>query len=57
VGKQEGKRQLGRPKCKWEDNVKMDLEYIVWCGMNWIDLADRELWKAVMNTLMNLCVP
>jgi hypothetical protein len=43
VGKPEGKRSLGRPRCKWEDNIKMDLGEIRWCGIDWIDLAqDRD---------------
>jgi hypothetical protein len=39
VGKQEGKRPLGRLRCRWEDNIKMDLREIEWGGMDWIDLA------------------
>jgi hypothetical protein len=43
VGKPEGKRQLRRPRRKWEDNIKMDIREIGWDGMDWIDLAqDRE---------------
>jgi hypothetical protein len=43
VGKLEGKRPLGRPRRRWEDNIKMDLREIVWGGMDWIDLAqDRD---------------
>jgi hypothetical protein len=55
VGKQEEKRPLGRPRCRWEDNIKMDLKEIGWGGMDWIDLAqDRDQWKALVNTVMNL---
>jgi hypothetical protein len=56
-GKPEGKRPLGRPKRKWVDNIKMDLREIV-DGMVWIDLAqDRDQWRALVNTVMNLRVP
>jgi hypothetical protein len=39
VGKPEGKIPLGRPRCKWEDNIKMNLREVGWCGMEWTDLA------------------
>jgi hypothetical protein len=58
VGKPEGKRPLGRPKCTWVDNIKMDLVEIGWGGMVWIDLAqDRNTWRALVNTVMNFQVP
>jgi hypothetical protein len=58
VGKPEGKRPLGRPRRRWVDNIKMDLREIGWDGMNWIDLAqDRDQWRALVNTVMNLRVP
>jgi hypothetical protein len=58
VGKPEGKRPLGRPKRRWEDNIRMDLRKIGWGGMDWIDLAQvRDQWKALVNTVMNLRVP
>jgi hypothetical protein len=58
VGKPEGKRPLGRPRRKWVDNTKMALREIGWDGMDWIDLAqDRDQWKALVNTVMNLRVP
>jgi hypothetical protein len=58
VGKQEGKRPLGRPRHRWEDNIKMDLREIRWGGMDWIDLAlERDHWRALVNTVMNLRVP
>jgi hypothetical protein len=41
VGKPEGKRPLGRPRCRWVDNIKMDLREIEWAGMDWIDLAQE----------------
>ena len=58
VGKHEGKRPLGRPRRKWEDNIKMDLEEVVCGGMDWIELAqDRDRWRALVNAIMNLWVP
>jgi hypothetical protein len=58
VGKPEGKRPLGRPRSRWVDNIKMDLREIRWDGMDWIDQAqDRDQWRALVNTLMNLRVP
>jgi hypothetical protein len=58
VGKLEGKRSLGRPRRRWGDNIKMDLREIDWGGMDWIDLAeDRDQWRALVNTVMNLWVP
>jgi hypothetical protein len=56
--KPEGKRPLRRPKCGWVDNIKMELREIGWDGMDRIDLTqDREQWRALVNTLMNLRVP
>jgi hypothetical protein len=58
VGKPEGKRPLGRPRRRWVDNSKTDLREINWNGMYWIDLAqDRDQWRALVNTVMNLRVP
>jgi hypothetical protein len=58
VGKPEGKRPLGRPRRRWEDNIKMDLGEIGIDGANWIRLAqDRVQWRAFVNTVMNLRVP
>jgi hypothetical protein len=58
VGKPEGKRPLGRPKHRWEDNTRMVLREIGWGCMGWIDWAqDRDLWQAPLNTVMNLWVP
>jgi hypothetical protein len=58
VGKPEGKRPLGRPRCSWEDNIITDLRDIGWGGMDWIDLAqDRDQWRALVSTVMNLRVP
>jgi hypothetical protein len=58
VGKPEGKRPLGRPRCRWVDDVKMYLRGTGWGGMDWIDLAqDRDQWRALVNTVMSLRVP
>jgi hypothetical protein len=57
VGEPEGKRLLGRPRRRCLDNVKMDLREIGWDGIDWIDFAkDRDQWKALVNTVMNLRV-
>ena len=57
VGKPEGKRSLGRPRRRWEDNIKMDLRE-VGRGGDWKELAqDRDRWRALVNTVMNLRVP
>jgi hypothetical protein len=58
VGRPEGKRPLGRPRRRWEDNIKLDLREIGIDGANWIQLAqDRVQWRAFVNTVMNLRVP
>jgi hypothetical protein len=58
VGRSEGKRPLGRPRRRWEDNIKMDLREIGIDGANWILLAqNRVQWRAFVNTVMNLRVP
>jgi hypothetical protein len=58
VGKPEGKRPLGRPKCRWVDNTKMYLLEIGWGGVDWIGLTqDRNKWRALVNAVMNLRVP
>jgi hypothetical protein len=57
VGRHEGRRSLGRPRRRWEDNIKMDLQEVGW-GMAWIELArDRDRWWALVNAVMNLRVP
>ena len=58
VGKPGGKRPLGRPRRRWEDNIKMNLQKVGCGGMNWIELAvDRYRWRALVNAVMNLRVP
>jgi hypothetical protein len=58
VGKPEGKRPLGRPRCRWIDNFKMDLLEIGLSVVDWIGLAqDRYRWIALVNLVMNLQVP
>jgi hypothetical protein len=57
VGRPEGRRPLGRPKRRWEDNIKMDLQEVGW-GMDWIELEqDRDRWPAFVNAVMNLRFP
>ena len=58
VGKLEGKRPMGRPRPRWEDNIKMDLQDVGGgCG-DWMELAqDRDRWRALVSTVMNLRVP
>jgi len=58
VGKPERKRPLGRPRRKWEDNIKMDLQEVRCGGIDWIEMAeDRDWWRALVNAVMNLRVP
>jgi hypothetical protein len=58
VGKPEGKRPFGRPRRRWEDNIKMTFQEVR-CGcVDWIELAqDRDKWRALVNTVMNIRVP
>jgi len=58
AGKPEGNRLLGRPRRRWEDNIKMDLQEVGYGGMDWIELAqDRNRWRAHVNAVMNFLVP
>jgi hypothetical protein len=58
VRKREGKRPLGRPRHRWENNIKMDLQEVGCGGIDWIGLGqDRERWRASVNAVMNLRVP
>jgi len=57
VGKPDGKRPLGIPRRRWEDNIKMDLQKVGCGGMDWIELTqDRDRWRALVNALMNFRV-
>jgi hypothetical protein len=58
VGKPEGRRPLGSPTCRWEDNIKMDLGEIGFGNVDWIHFAqDRDRWRALVNMVMSLRVP
>ena len=58
VGKPEGKRPCGRPRRRWEDNIKMDIQEVGCEGMDWIDLAqDRDRCQALVNAVLSLRVP
>jgi hypothetical protein len=58
VGRPEGKRPLGKPRRRWEDNIKLDLKETQIDGANWIQLAqNRVQWRAFLKTVMNLRVP
>jgi hypothetical protein len=58
VGKPEGKRPMGRPRFRWEHNIKMDLQEVGCGGMDWIQMAqDRDRWRVLVNAVMNLRVP
>jgi hypothetical protein len=58
VRKPDGKRPLGRPRHRWEDNIRIDLREIGWECVDWMHLTqDMDQWQAVVNTVMNLQVP
>jgi len=58
VGKPEGKRPLGRPRRRWESNIKMGLQEVRFVGMDWIELAqDGDKWRALVNTVKDFGVP
>jgi hypothetical protein len=58
VGKPEGKRPLGRPRHRWVNNIMMDLVEVRWGDVDWIGLAqDRNSWRALVNSVLNLQVP
>ena len=58
MGKSEGKRPLGRPRLRSEDNIKMDLQEVGFGVMDWIDLAqDRDRWRVLVNAVMNIRFP
>jgi hypothetical protein len=54
----EGKRPLVKPRCRWKDNIKTDIQEVRWGGMDWITVAQgKDNWRALVNALMNLRVP
>jgi len=58
VGKPEGKRSLGRPRRRWEDNIKMDLQEVGWDRGDWMELAqDSDRWWALVGTVRDFLVP
>ena len=58
VGEPEGRSLPGRPRCRWEDNIKVDLQEVGWGDMNWIDMTqDSGRWRAAVNAVMNYRVP
>ena len=58
VGKPEGRSTLGRPRCRWKVNIKMDLQEVRRGNTDWIEVAkDRDRWRALVNAIMNLQVP
>jgi hypothetical protein len=58
LGKPEGKKPLGRPRRRWEDYIKVDLQEVGGGGMDWFELAqNRDRWRALVNAVMNLRVP
>jgi hypothetical protein len=57
LSKPEGKRLLKRPRRRWEDNIRMNLQEVICVGMDWIGLAqDGDMWRAIVNAVMNLRV-
>jgi hypothetical protein len=58
VGKPEGKRPVGRPRRRWVDNIRMDLGEVGWGDVDWIVLSkDRNRWRALVNSVLNIRVP
>jgi hypothetical protein len=58
VGKPEGQRPLERPRCRWVDNIRVDLVEVRWGDVDWIGLAqDSDRWRALVNSVLNLQVP
>jgi hypothetical protein len=58
VGKPQGKKPLGRPRCRWVGNIEIDIREIGWDSMDWLDLVqDSDQWRALVNTVINLRIP
>jgi hypothetical protein len=58
VGNPEGKRPLGRPRRRWDDNIKIDVQELRFAGMDWMERAeDRDRWRTLVNAVMNFRVP
>ena len=58
MGKHERKRPFGRPRCRWDDNIKIDLQEVGFGGVDWIELAhNRDRWRALVPAVVNLQVP
>ena len=58
VGKPEGKKPLGRPRRRWEDNIKVGLQEVGYGVMDWIHVSqDRDMWRALVNSVMKLRIP
>jgi hypothetical protein len=58
VGEPEGRRPLGRPRRWWLDNIRMDLVDVGWGDVDWIGLAqDRDMWRALVNSVLNIRIP
>jgi hypothetical protein len=56
LGKPEGRRPVGKPRCRWEDNIKPDLREVGWDDVDWIGLS-QDRWRALVNSVLNLRVP
>jgi hypothetical protein len=55
VGRHDGRRSLGRPRRRWEDNIEVYFQEVRWVGIDWIDLAeDKDIWRAFVNAVLNL---
>ena len=58
MGRPDRNRTLGRPRNRWEDNIRMDIQEVIWGGMDWIGLSqNRDRWRAFVNMVMNIRVP
>ena len=58
MGKSEGKRPFGRPRCRWDDNIKMDFQEVECGKIDWVDVAqNRDRWRALVTAVMNTRIP